>query len=77
MKLTVQITPNARKSEVIGSDGHVLKLKIAAPPAEGKANKELICFLSKLWKVPKSSLTILKGHTSRIKILDVPDRIMR
>jgi len=44
-----------------------LKVKIAAPPEDGKANKTLIKFLAKEWKVPASSLILLSGETSRYK----------
>ena len=74
MKLFIKVLPNAKKSEIIGYDekGH-LKIKIASPALEGKANKELISFLSKKFKIPKSNFILLKGETSRLKIVDVPD----
>lgn len=75
MKLTVKITPNAKKSEIIGYEDKILKLKIKALPIEGKANKELIRFLSKEWKVPKSEIKIVRGETSKMKVLEIPDSI--
>ncbi|MBF0105492.1 MAG: YggU family protein [Deltaproteobacteria bacterium] len=73
MKLTVKITPNSKKSEIMGWEGALLKIKIQAPPLEGKANTELVRFLSKQWGISKSSIHILSGETSRIKTLEIPD----
>jgi uncharacterized protein len=76
MKLNIHITPNAKKSEVLGEiidlfGGKTLKVKVAAPPLEGKANKELINILSEHFKVPKSKISILHGEKSRNKIVEI------
>jgi len=65
----MQIQPNARRNEVLGFEYGVLRVKIAAPPVKGKANRELIDFLSKLLGVSKGSITIEKGLTSRRKLV--------
>ena len=72
MKLAIKATPNAKKSEILGWEndpmaGRVLKVKIAAPPVEGKANKAIIAFLAEQFNLPKSKVTLLKGETGRIK----------
>jgi len=72
MKLSVKIIPNAKKTEVVEWDGKILKVKIAAPAVEGKANRELIRLLSELCDCSQSEVEILKGQTSKQKILDVP-----
>ena len=59
--------PGASKNEVAGPHGDRLKIRIKAPPVEGKANKELIKFLSKLLKLPKSKLNFVRGESSRQK----------
>ncbi len=69
--VTIQVQPNARRNEVVGFEEGVLRVKIAAPPVKGKANKELIDFLSKLLGVSKSSITIEKGLTSRRKVIAI------
>ncbi|MGB2798609.1 MAG: DUF167 domain-containing protein [Dehalococcoidia bacterium] len=69
--ITVQIQPNAKRNEVLGFEDGVLRVKIAAPPVRGKANKELIDFLSGLLGVNKSSITIEKGVTSRRKVIAI------
>ena len=69
--LTLQVQPNAKRNEVLGFAEGILRLKIAAPPVEGKANKELISFLSKTLGINKSSITIDRGHTSKVKIVTI------
>ena len=66
--LNLRISPNASKNEVIKTDDN-LKIKITAQPIDGKANKALVEYLSKLFKVPKSSFEILKGQTSKDKTI--------
>jgi uncharacterized protein (TIGR00251 family) len=69
--LTVQITPNARRNEVIGWMGDRLKIKIKAPAVEGKANEELRRFLAEWLAIRPSDITILRGDTSRTKHLQI------
>ena len=64
--ITLKISPNASKNEIIKSE-EGLKVKITAQPIDGKANKALIEYLSKQLKIPKSSIEILKGETSKEK----------
>lgn len=64
--VNLKISPNAKKNEIIKSETE-LKIKITAQPIEGKANKALIEFLSKNFKIPKTSIKILKGETSKEK----------
>jgi uncharacterized protein (TIGR00251 family) len=79
MKLALKVTPGAKKNEVLGWEddypqiGRVLKVRIAAPPVEGKANKEIVLFLSKLLKVTKSSIEVVHGTSGRIKLVEIPD----
>jgi len=72
-KITVKIIPRASKNEIVGELAGMLKIKLKAPPVDGEANKELIKFLSKEWKIPKSKIRIAKGETSKIKILEIED----
>lgn len=73
MRLTVRISPSAKKSEILGWEDGFLKIKIAAPAIEGKANAELTRFLAKIGHVSKSQIVIVKGDTSKIKIVEMPD----
>lgn len=72
-KISLRVVPGAAKSELAGLTSGVLRIKIAAPPLKGKANKELISFLSRLLGIPKGALTIIKGHTSRDKVIAIDD----
>lgn len=70
-RLHLKVTPNASRSEIVGFVDGVLQVKIAAPPVKGKANKELTGFLSQALGVSKSALSIIKGQTSRNKVIAV------
>ena len=65
---SIRISPNAKKNEII-KEGEVVKIKITAQPIDGKANKALVEFLSKNFKIPKTSIKILKGETSKEKTI--------
>jgi uncharacterized protein (TIGR00251 family) len=56
---------------VVGFSGGVLGVRVAAPPLKGQANRELVAFLSQLLGVSQGRLAILKGHTSRNKLIAV------
>lgn len=71
VKILVQVHPGAKKNQILRFEGGIWHLKIAAPPVEGKANKELIEFLSKTLGVSKSRITIEKGATIRRKLIVV------
>ena len=78
MKLRVRATPNARRSEIIGWEedalvGRTLRVRVAAPPVEGKANAELREFLAKSLGLPKSKVVLEKGDCSRFKTFEIPD----
>ncbi len=75
MKLSVKVIPNAKKSEIVGYENAILKVRLSAPPVDGKANDALVRFLADLWGIKKSEITILRGETGRNKVLDVPDLI--
>jgi len=70
-RLEVKVTPNAGRSEITGWKDGALQLKIAAPPEKGKANKELVDFLSRALGVRKSAVSIVTGWTSRNKTIAV------
>ena len=71
--LRIKAQPNASKSEFAGSYGEdAIKIRIKAPAVEGAANKELIKFLSKSFKIPKSDIIFKTGQSSKIKILEFP-----
>jgi len=73
-KISVKITPRSSKNEITNTlpDG-TLKIKLKAPPVDGKANEELIKFLSEEFKTPKSKIKIIKGLTNKNKIIEIGD----
>jgi len=71
--LRVKVQPAASKNEFSGLyDENALKIRIKAPAVEGAANKELVKFLSKSFKVPKSSIVFKSGQNSKIKRVVFP-----
>ena len=71
MRLTLHIVPRASQSEFAGTHGDALKVRLAAPPVDGKANQALIAFLAKHYNVPLRNVRIVSGETSRRKIVEV------
>ena len=67
----VKIHPRAKNNAITGELGGALKVSLTAPPVEGKANDACIEFFAKLLKVPRSSITIAAGQTSRNKVIRV------
>jgi uncharacterized protein (TIGR00251 family) len=67
----VKVHPRAKKNAITGQVGDVLKLSLTAPPVDGKANDACIEFLAKLLEVPRSSVTIAAGQSSRNKVIRV------
>ena len=77
----VKVQPRARKNAISGEVGDALKLSLTAPPVEGRANQACVEFLAKLLKVPRSSVTIASGQSSRNKVIRVaglsPEEVRR
>ena len=71
VRLSVKVQPSARKNSIDGYTDGVLRMKIAAPPVDGKANKELIAYLSDILNMRKSAITIEKGQTNRSKLISI------
>lgn len=71
LRLALQISPNAKRTEVIGEAEGVLKIKLQAPPVDGKANETLIRYIAEVFDVPKSAVTITHGLTSKKKLIEV------
>ena len=78
--LTLHVQPGAKRTEVAGSHGDAMKVRLAAPPVDGKANAELLRFLAAAFGVPVRAVTLLRGEASRRKTVRVeaprlrPDR---
>ncbi|MDD5486060.1 MAG: DUF167 domain-containing protein [Dehalococcoidales bacterium] len=73
-RLSLKVIPNARVNEVTGIRDGIIQVKINASPIEGKANSELVKYLADLLEIPKSNISILRGHTSRNKTIEIAGR---
>jgi len=71
LRISVHVNPNAGQNKVVGFQDGLLKVMIAAPPIKGKANQELLRFLSDLLGISKSNLAIEKGETSKKKTVAI------
>ena len=70
VRMALQVTPNAKKSQINGPLENVLKLRLQAQPIEGKANEALVRYLAELLDVPRSKVVITHGHTNKRKIVE-------
>jgi len=70
--LSLKVQPNASKNRILGEFNGMLKVAIKAPPVEGSANKELKKFFAKEFSLPKGDIEIVKGETSKQKLLKLP-----
>ena len=69
--LSIRVMPGAKRNSIQSCQEGVWHIKIAASPVEGRANDEMMAYLSGLLGVRKSSLRVIKGHTKRSKLLSV------
>jgi uncharacterized protein (TIGR00251 family) len=69
--LAIKAIPNAPRSQVVGWLGEALKVKVHAPPVEGRANEVLCEFLADTLGVPRRAVTVLRGDTSRQKLVRI------
>jgi len=70
-RISLHVYPNAPRSQIVGFSEGVLGVRVAAPPVKGQANRELVAFLSRVLGVGQGSLAIIRGHTSRNKLISV------
>jgi uncharacterized protein len=71
--LNVRVAPRASKTEVQGVLGNMLKIRLQAPPVDGKANAALVEFLADTFDIAKSSVVLLSGETGRVKRVLIRD----
>lgn len=67
--LTLHVQPGAKRTEVVGLHGESLKVKLAAPPVEGKANEALLRYLADFFSVPLRQVELKQGGQSRHKVI--------
>lgn len=77
----IHVHPGSRRPGVVGLHGNAIKIGVAAPPAEGRANQEVVTVVAELFEVPAARVTLVSGHRSRRKRLLVkgldPDQARR
>lgn len=67
----VKVHPRARQNAITGTVGDALKLSLTAPPVDGKANQAVVEFFADFFQIPRSSITIASGETSRLKTVRI------
>jgi uncharacterized protein (TIGR00251 family) len=70
-RLTVKVHPRAKRSALMGRFGEAWKLDLAAPPVDGKANRECVRFFAELAGVAQSRVRIVSGATARLKVVEI------
>jgi uncharacterized protein (TIGR00251 family) len=70
-RISVTVSPGARRSELVGRHGDGWRARIAAPPERGRANDALCKLLATALSVPTGSVRVVAGHTARVKVVEV------
>ncbi|HYW72387.1 MAG TPA: DUF167 family protein [Pyrinomonadaceae bacterium] len=66
---SVRVIPRASRSEIVGLHDGALKIRVAAPPVEGAANKELVRYLAKTFRIPRMAVMVVSGAGSKHKVI--------
>jgi uncharacterized protein (TIGR00251 family) len=69
--IRIKVQPRAPRTEIVGEHDGAIKLRVAAPPIDGKANEECRRFLAKLFEVSATSVEIISGDSSRDKVIRI------
>ena len=69
--IRVKLLPKSSRNQVVGREGDLFKVKVVAPPVEGKANKALVALLAAKLRVPKGAIEIITGKSSRLKSIRI------
>lgn len=70
-RLKLRIVPNAKRDEVVGEYGDAVKIKVAAPAVEGKANEALLVFVAEKTGIHRRDITLIAGEKSRDKVVEL------
>ena len=70
-RLKLRIVPNAKRDEVVGEHGDAVKIKVAAPALEGKANEALLEFIAEKLRIHRRDITLIAGEKSRDKLIEI------
>lgn len=71
IRFQVRVQPRSSRNEIVGEQQGALKVKLTAPPSEGEANRALIAYLAEVLGVAKKNVSLLKGQSSRTKLVEV------
>lgn len=71
VRLHLYVQPGGKKSEVLGEHDGSLKIRVKAPPVEGKANAAVIDFVASIFSVPRARVSLLRGQQSRLKVVAI------
>ncbi len=74
MRIKLRVVPNAPESKIVGEYGDALKVKIKAPPLDGKANEEVVRFFARHYGVNKAAVKIIFGETSKDKMIEIIEK---
>jgi uncharacterized protein (TIGR00251 family) len=70
-EIAIRLQPRAKREEVVGERGEAIVVRVTAPPVDGKANAALCAFIARRVKVAPSRVAVVRGHTSRDKVVRV------
>jgi uncharacterized protein (TIGR00251 family) len=70
-RLRLRVSPGSRRSEIVGRYGDGWKVRVAAPPEDGRANDAVVELLSKQLEIPRRSITIISGRAAREKVVQM------
>lgn len=71
VRITIHVQPRASRTELAGEHGDAIKLRVAAPPVEGEANREVCRFLARLLSVAPSAVEVVSGESARRKVVEI------
>lgn len=71
IRVEIKVQPRSSRNQISGEQDGALKVKLTAPPVEGAANQALIDFLAQTLKIPKKNIILLRGETSRNKLIEI------
>lgn len=69
--ITLKVVPGAKRTEVAGRHGEAIKIRLQAPPVDGKANQALLDFLAEKLDVPRNAIRIIRGETNTLKTVEI------
>lgn len=81
LRVEIKVQPRSSRNQVAGETEGALKIKLTAPPVDGEANQSLVEFLASTLKVPKNRINLVRGETSRHKLVEIqgitPEEFLR